>query len=179
MRMYGKTPTISFRSRWHSVFHMVIFLPMIFGVVFGVRVGTAVFLVDKPPEYLLFGVTLVLCLSLYFLVFYLSKALLARPFRQGTRLLKKGKYQEAIPVFEAAHAYFNRHPWLDRYRVLFLLSTSAISYREMCLINQAYCHGQTGGASKSEALYREALKLNPDNPLAINALKMIETFSGR
>src|SRR5262245_29675923 len=68
-----------------------------------------------------------------------SRALLTGDHRRGIRLFRNHQYAEALPHFEQSQAFFERNAWVDRYRVLVILSPSAASYHEMSLLNQAAC----------------------------------------
>ena len=105
-----------------------------------------------------------------------SRALVARSHRAGMRLVKAGRYQDAIPLFRESLAFFDRHPWLDRWRALLLLSGGAYSYRDMAQINQAFCYSQIGDAERAVELYHRVLSEDPTNPLALTALRSVETF---
>lgn len=103
-----------------------------------------------------------------------SKLLIARAHRRGIRLFKRQKYAEAIPRFEESYEFFSRHPQVDRYRSITMMSCSAASYGEMALINIAFCYGQLGQGAKAKEYYQRALAEFPDSGMAIAALKMFE-----
>ncbi len=113
-------------------------------------------------------------------VFYLMLSFALRfgiPFhhRKGIALFKKGSYKEAIPFFKKSHAFFQKHPWLDTYRYVTMLSSSEISYRETALLNIAFCHGQSGNGEKSRAWYEKTLEEFPDSEMAKSSLAMFDT----
>lgn len=56
-----------------------------------------------------------------------SRRTITRAHRAGIRLTKQGAYEAAIPHFQESYAFFNRHPWLDRFRSVVMLSASAAS----------------------------------------------------
>src|SRR5438067_318404 len=60
--------------------------------------------------------------------------------RRGMRLVRSGRYAEAIPAFDESRRFFTRHAWLDRFRAITMLSPAAMCYREMSLCNMAFCH---------------------------------------
>jgi len=102
---------------------------------------------------------------------------LAQP-RRAIRLLKRKDFVAAIPELEEIYAFFTRHLWIDKYRYLTLLVSSRMSYREMALINLAYCHAQNGNGAKSKEYYQRALDEFPDSEIAQSALKMFEVAAG-
>jgi tetratricopeptide (TPR) repeat protein len=97
--------------------------------------------------------------------------------RKGIRLVKSGRFGDAIPLFTEAYSATKRRPWIDRYRWLLLGSASQWSYREMALCNLAFCYGQIGDGEKMKALYRQALTEFPDCILATAALRMVESVT--
>ena len=50
---------------------------------------------------------------------------------------------------------------------------SWVSYREMALVNIAFCHSQTGNGDQAKQYYRKALDLFPDSGLAEAGMNMI------
>ncbi|MDH4229738.1 MAG: hypothetical protein OEW11_08360 [Nitrospirota bacterium] len=103
----------------------------------------------------------------------LSRELLTRDHRLGIRLVRKKRFAEAIPRFEAAHAFMERHPWIDRWRSVVLLSNSGMSYREMALLNVAFCYSQIGRTPEAVGIYERVHREFPDNGLAITTLNML------
>jgi hypothetical protein len=69
---------------------------------------------------------------------------------------------------------FDRHSWLDDWRGLFLCSSSPISYREIALLNQAFCYNQIGNKAKAFETYRRCLERFPSSTMAEAALRMME-----
>ena len=105
-----------------------------------------------------------------------SRQIIISAHRAGMRLIKQSNFQEAIPQFEKSYQLLNRHKWIDRYRYLVLMSPSAIPYREMALVNIAYCHSQIGNADLTKEYYQKTLQEFPDSGLANAALTMIATI---
>jgi tetratricopeptide (TPR) repeat protein len=111
---------------------------------------------------------------LFFAVFSVLRFGIPRFHRKGIFHVRRKQFEQAVPLFEKSFRFFSRHQWLDKYRVFFLLSSSRISYREMALLNKAFCLSQTGKKSEAIACYKEALKAFPDSQMASAALKMME-----
>lgn len=101
--------------------------------------------------------------------------LIPRDHRHGIRLVKQRRFEEAIMAFENSYAFFNRHRWIDRWRCLTLQSASTVSYREMALVNIAFCASQIGQGTKSKEYDRRALLEFPESGIAPAALKLIES----
>lgn len=105
---------------------------------------------------------------------YGSRRLIARHHRQGFSLVKQGRFREAIAYFEKSLAFFDAHPWVDRWKAFTMMSSSSASYREMALINIAYCHLQLGEGAAAREQYNLCLKRFPDSGLAQIALRMMD-----
>ncbi len=113
--------------------------------------------------------------GIYWLLAYVLRATVAGDHRKGMRLVKKHDYAGAIPFFEASYRFFTDKPWVDKYRYVTLLSSSAMDYREMALCNIAFCYSQIGDGLKAKAYYKQVLKGYPNNGLAQTALRMMES----
>ena len=110
---------------------------------------------------------------------FASQWALAGRHRLGVRRVREGRFEEAIEQFEASYAFFTRHGWVDTYRYLTLMSMSALSYREMALVNIAYCHGRLGHAEKTKEYYLRALAQFPQSAIAKACLTLIAAFEKR
>lgn len=111
----------------------------------------------------------------YLLTHFLLRYLVPRNHRKGISLFKSGRYSQAIGEFEKSYAYFTRHAWIDKYRMIVLFSSSKISYREMALLNMAFCYTQLGDGGRAKEYYEEALEKFPDSEIAKSALKMLDS----
>lgn len=98
--------------------------------------------------------------------------------RIGIRLFKRERFAEAVPHFEKSYEFFSRHRWLDSFRALTLLSSSRISYREMALLNAAFCLAQSGERLKAIEEYRRVLAEFPGSKVSEAALRLVEPPSG-
>jgi tetratricopeptide (TPR) repeat protein len=104
-----------------------------------------------------------------------SRGILLRNHQRGMHLLSVGAHADAIEAFRASYAFLSRQRWLDRFRSVTMMSPSAISYREMALLNIAYALGQSGRGAEAKECYRLALGEFPDSALAKATLKLIES----
>ena len=86
--------------------------------------------------------------------------------RRGCRAAARGDLDAAIAEMEAGQDFFQRHRWLDRWRLLTLLSPSAISYREMALLNIGFFQAQLGRKDAAKAAYRRVLADFPESRVA-------------
>jgi hypothetical protein len=110
----------------------------------------------------------------YFLLSLILSRVIPRHHRAGVSLFRQERFTEAIPRFQESYSFFARHQWLDRWRAIVLLSASRISYREMALLNVAFCLGQTGQRSECLAAYKRTLAEFPDSKMAQAAIRMID-----
>ena len=97
-------------------------------------------------------------------------------FRRAARAQKKGDLDSAIAEMEACLAFFQRHPWIDRHRWIVTLNSSAISYREMALLNIAAFQTLARRKEEAKAAYRRVIELFPNSVVGRQALTAIETF---
>lgn len=112
--------------------------------------------------------------TVYLIYSFGSRALLTRDHRRGIRLIRQGRYAEAIVAFEKSADFFTRYRWLDRFRALTMLTPTKYSYHEMALNNIAFCHAQLGDVERTKAAYERVLRDYPNNGLARTALNLIE-----
>lgn len=115
-------------------------------------------------------------LSVYLAWSFGSRAVLAREHRAGIARVRAGDLAGALGHFERSFAFSERHRWADAYRAVVMLSASALSYREMALVNAAFCHTQLGDGAAAVALYERALRLFPESAMAATALRTAEAF---
>ena len=111
----------------------------------------------------------------YLCLFIGLRKMIPRNHRRGVAFLRVKEFEKAAQEFEASYRFFERHPWLDRFRYLTLLSASRISYREMALLNSAYCYGLIGDGRKMKEYYEKALQRFPESEIAKLSLQMIES----
>lgn len=111
----------------------------------------------------------------YLLITYLFKILfLPEVLHKGIQFIREAKFGKAIPLIHQSIAYYVKYPWIDKYRYLFMISSSTYTLREMCLCNYAYCSLQIGEITKATQIYEDILKEFPNN---INASSMLNTIN--
>jgi tetratricopeptide (TPR) repeat protein len=118
---------------------------------------------------------LVLSSACYLAYSWTSRLVIARDHRAGMALMRRDLFQDALPHFERSFEFFSKHKWLDEWRGLFLLSSSRMAYREMALINMAYCYGQIGQGEKAIETYQRCLDLFPNSGMALYSLRMLQS----
>jgi len=114
----------------------------------------------------------------YLALSLLLRRLVAHQQRRGMRLLQMEQFAEAIPQFQASYDFFTKHQWIDRWRYVVLLSSSRITFREMALVNMAFCFGQMGDGKMARELYEKTLREFPDSKMASSALRMLNAVQG-
>ena len=134
-------------------------------------IGLIVFVLDyfKWKEPFLFGAIF------YSLTAIVLRKIIASDHRRGVKLAKMKKFEEAIPYLEKSTDFFMKHPLIDRFRFITMLSSGAMTYREMSMVNMAFAYSQIGKGQKAMELYRQVLAVYPNNGLATSALKMLES----
>jgi len=134
-----------------------------------ILMGGAYFAGFEPP--IVVGAAAFLAISLAL------RRLIPRDHRAGIALFRREMFADALPHFQRSYEFFTRHRWLDDWRFIALLSSSRISYREMALLNVAYCYGQTGDGKKSRDYYERVVREFPGSQIAEASLRMIEAAS--
>lgn len=140
-------------------------IPQLLALAAAVTVG---WLVTKSSSGVFWGAVVYLAYS------FGSRRLIPHAHRRGMRLAQTQQFEDAIRAHEESYDFFTRHSWLDRYRSITMMSPSAISYREMALINIAFAYSQIGTGDKAKEYYQRAQEEFPDSAMANAALRMIE-----
>jgi len=111
----------------------------------------------------------------YFGMLMVLRRTFARYHREGISHFKAEEFDRALEMFKQSYDFFNQHRWVDDWRYITLLSSSRISYREMALLNIAYCYGQLGEGAKSREYYQKTLVEFPDSAIAKAAITMLDS----
>ena len=114
------------------------------------------------------------CLT-YLILSYGSRAIFAKDHNKGMKLSRDQNFTEAINYYEKSAEFFKNNKWIDQYRFITLFSAAKMSYREMDLINIAFCYSQIGNGSKSIEFYKRALAEYPDSLMAKSALNIFDS----
>ncbi len=97
-----------------------------------------------------------------------------RHHTRGIRLVKRERFKEAAEAFRQSIAFWERHPTLDRFRFLALLSPTLYAYLEMGCCNLAFSLAMAGQKDEAVEIYRRVRQMNPNNALAVAALRFAE-----
>jgi tetratricopeptide (TPR) repeat protein len=120
------------------------------------------------PKYELLSVLAFIMLSIYL------KIIIPRSHRRGILFIKKNNYESALLCFHVSYRFFKRFYWIDKYRALFLLSASKLSYQEMALANMGFCYIRLDKTDEARKMYTRLLKEYPKNHQARQALQELE-----
>lgn len=110
----------------------------------------------------------------YLMLFYIIRTLLARDHKNGIRNIRAGKFRNAVSDFDRSYQFFEKYRWIDNYRYLTLLSSSRMSYREMALINMAYCFRKLGQNTRAREIYEKTLREFPGSRMAMAGLRSLK-----
>ncbi len=160
--MASNVPTIR-QISWISVIPQIAFMLILIFIYHKLNL-------KDPP---LFGAITYLTLSMSL------RNLVPKSHREGLKLTKEHKFENAISKFEKSYEFFTENNWIDKYRFITLLSSSKMSYREMALCNIAFCYSQIGNGQKSIEYYKKTLKEFPENGLAQTGLKMLTSTENK
>lgn len=151
-------------------------------VLVGVAFALQFLLSDYLPVGRIWSSSFLLTAFLQLALRYSLQQLVARHHRRGIALVKQQEWAAALTEFKASAAFFERYPWVDTLRQFTLLSASLLSYREMALVNQAFCYTQLGQGPAARQLYEQTLVEFPDSALAPAGLRVLNagraTLSG-
>ena len=157
--MSSNTPTIRQVSLVGSIPHV---LAMLAFVILGDRLD--------PRDGIIWG------LGMFFVLRFALRAI-PRDHRTAIALVRQNRFADAIPCFQRSLSFFGRHPWLDQYRSVLLLSPSGVSYREMAMAHIGFCYSQIGDGKNARLHYQQCLERFPDSGIALTALKMMDCMS--
>lgn len=121
-------------------------------------------------------VAIIVGAAVYFAYSQISKRVLARHHFRGMRRLQQGRYDEALGAFEQYLAFIERHPWIDRYRALVMLTAEAYSCRESAMNNIIFCYGQMGQVVDMKAWLHKLIDEYPSNVFAVTTLSLIKAI---
>lgn len=93
---------------------------------------------------------------------------------KSIKLIKEGKFGQAIPLIQKTIDYYSKKPWIDKFRFLLLISSSKRTIREGSLCNLGYCYLQIGEIKRAKEIYQNVLAQYPEN---INAKSTLDTIN--
>jgi hypothetical protein len=111
----------------------------------------------------------------YLVVSFILRLTIARHHVRGMGLIRRERFTDAIPHFFNSYEFFTKYAWVDRWRAVTMLSSSRISYKEMGLLNAAFCLAQTGERERSIQEYKRVLAEFPGSKMAETALRLMES----
>ncbi len=123
----------------------------------------------EVPNYTILSIVAFIMLSIYL------KIIIPRSHRKGIFFIKKNNYASALLCFHLSYQFFHRYEWLDKYRSLFLLSASKLSYKEMALANMGFCYLRMDKKKDARKIYQRLLTEFPHNQQAKEALNALNS----
>lgn len=102
---------------------------------------------------------------------YILQHLLLKDNSKGAQLAKIKDYENAISHFKKCADYLTKNEWIDRHRYITVLSRSRLSYREVVLLNWAFCLAKAGRKQEATGLLQDIIKQYPENKFTIYMLK--------
>lgn len=81
---------------------------------------------------------------------------------KGRKLIRLNYFREAIPYFERNILFFKKYSWLDKWRHLLFFNHSKLTYKQIDLLNKAYCLIRIGDKEKALEIFRAMLKKHPN-----------------
>ena len=149
------------------VIHQIAWVSLVLQLlIVAVFIGVAVYFnVPKP----ILAATLA-----YIVLAAVIRMLLTSHHRRGMHYARQGRLELAILDFQKSYEFFHRHPWLDEMRYIFLLSTSRVSYREMGLLNLAYCDLWADRGEDAVRTYLRTIEEFPNSGLAWTGIKLFQ-----
>jgi len=109
----------------------------------------------------------------YYPLAWTLRLTLQRHHRAGMRHLRKKRYEEALVCFYKSEAFFKKHAWVDRYRFITMFNSSAYSYHEMALHNQAYALAHLDRVTEACAALEKLLLIAPEREDVVRMLNEI------
>lgn len=156
--MSSKTPTVK-QVAWISIIPQLLIIGLIM----------LIWYQFNQQEYIIYGA------GTYLIISFFLRTIIPRDHRNGMKNVKTKNFEKAIPDFEKSYEFFNNYEWIDKFRFIFLLSSSRIEYKEMALNNIAFCYGQIGEGDKSKDYYERTLKEYPNSGIAQAALNLLNS----
>lgn len=115
----------------------------------------------------------------YLIISFSLRTFIPKSHKKGMKFLNVSKFQDAISEFHKSYDFFTKYNWLDKYRFITLLSSSAMSYKEMALNNIAFSYGQLGNGENAKKYYQKMLEEFPKNEIARTALNMLNSMNSK
>lgn len=156
-----KTETVVRKTAWTFIVPQLILLLLLTLFFWKVFVPTS------------WGVAGAYAAVIYLLYSFGSKSVVLRYHREGMHLAKLQAFREAIDKFKRSYGFLEKHTWLDKYRFITMLDSSALSYREMALCNIAYAHVQLEDPVSALEYYQRALEEFPESEMAQSGIEYV------
>lgn len=112
----------------------------------------------------------------YFLLAWFLRLGLQRHHRKGMNFLRKQKYAEAAAEFQNSLAFYEKYPWVDKYRFITMFSSNAIPFQQMALNNLGICYLYMDNPQKAMVYFEKLAQMTNYHP---NIMKIIDEIQNR
>jgi tetratricopeptide (TPR) repeat protein len=119
---------------------------------------------------------LLFAFAAYFAYSTVARGLILTHHQRGMKFFRQKHYHEAILSFQQSIQYLNANAWIDRHRWLVLLSSSALSYREMAMFNIGAAYVYLDNAREARKAFESFLMAFPFSQLAPTVRKLMLTL---
>lgn len=95
---------------------------------------------------------------------------------KGINLIKEKKFDAAIPCIKRSIEFYSKHSWIDKHRILLMISSSKRPISETLICNLAYCLLQIGEIEAAKEQCEDALKRYPKSTIAKGHISAISAL---
>ena len=113
------------------------------------------------------------CVS-YLVIAWCLRLTLQKHHRHGMQLLRSKNYADAADAFQKSRAFFEKYPWIDKYRFITMFSSNAIPYEQMALNNMGLCYLHLGENGKALDAFQTLARQNPKYPRITEVIAQIQ-----
>ena len=113
------------------------------------------------------------CLS-YLLLAWCLRFIFQKYHRNGMKFIKAKCFSDAAAAFQQSHDFFEKHPYIDKYRFITMFSSSAIPYQQMALNNLGICYLHMGEDAKALDVFKKLAELNSNYPYITKTIEEIQ-----
>ena len=118
---------------------------------------------------------LFLCWAItYFTLAWTLRGIFQRHHRKGMNLLRRKQFSEAAVSFQNSFHFYEKYPWIDKYRFITMFSSNAIPFQQMALNNLGICCLHLGRDREALEAFEKLAELNGDIPNLHRAIEELQ-----
>ena len=110
----------------------------------------------------------------YLTVAWILRLILQRHHRNGMQLLRQKNYKDASVAFQNSYNFFEKYPWIDKYRFVTMFSSNAIPFQQMAMNNLGICYLHMGEDAKALDAFKTLAELNSNYPYITKTIEEIQ-----